>query len=469
MNERIGFRRLTMGLAILFVAASAAVAAAEDQAAELYRQAEEALSEEDYRQAAAKFMDVFLEHRSSAYAEDALYWHAFALYRIGRTEDLHGAAEALKLQQNQYPDAAIYGDAAGLLARIKGELAKRGDADARHWVERRTFEFEFQDDTGWDETWDPPQAPPLPGFDPPGPLRNTTHRDLERENDVRIAALSALAQMDPGRALPVIRKVLGRRDDDSAALRTQAVFLLTRLDAPEAGEILIDTAKNDPSRRVRADALLGLSSVSDDASVDTIEEVVRTSGDLEIQQMAVVALHHSPHPRAVNLLRQFAADDTLPVETRAAAVRALAERRSSEDLVLLQGLYDSSAAESLKDHLILAIGRYRTEASRRWLLERVRDEREPASFREMALGMMVDDREILTRDLVEVYDTVPNRGIRRTAIRVLSRKKDSTAIAKLLEIARDERDDELRLEAILALSHSDDPRAVEILENIIGE
>ena len=60
--------------------------AAQDPADSLYRAARRALNRNDYNGAAAQFRSISRRFPRSAYAGDALYWEAFALYRAGGTE-----------------------------------------------------------------------------------------------------------------------------------------------------------------------------------------------------------------------------------------------------------------------------------------------------------------------------------------------------------------------------------------------
>jgi hypothetical protein len=107
-----------------------------DPADSLYRAARQALDRRDYSRAAELFARVPSRFPRSAYAGDAYYWNAFALYRIGGTSQLHAALDALDAQRGSHPKAATRGDAQALERRIEGELARRGDQDAAIRVAR---------------------------------------------------------------------------------------------------------------------------------------------------------------------------------------------------------------------------------------------------------------------------------------------------------------------------------------------
>ena len=76
-----------------------------DPADSLYRQARELLNRGSYKRAAALFEEITRRHPTSAYAGDALYWRAFALYRSGGDDDLREALVALEAQRARYPRA----------------------------------------------------------------------------------------------------------------------------------------------------------------------------------------------------------------------------------------------------------------------------------------------------------------------------------------------------------------------------
>src|SRR3984893_5721244 len=97
-----------------------------DPADSLYRLAREALSRGDYKRAAEIFHRIPERYPQSAYAGQALYYEAFALYRSGGDDDLSTARDRLNQLKERYP-AIAKKDGAPLLTRVCGDLAKRGD------------------------------------------------------------------------------------------------------------------------------------------------------------------------------------------------------------------------------------------------------------------------------------------------------------------------------------------------------
>src|SRR5207249_5695941 len=91
------------------------------------------------------------------------------------------------------------------------------------------------------------------------------------EDDVRVAALNGLLQMDAANALPILKKVLARRDPCSAGLRRKAVFIVSQKHGGETEDILLDVARNDPDSEVRQQAVFWLSQVGSDRAVTALD------------------------------------------------------------------------------------------------------------------------------------------------------------------------------------------------------
>ena len=78
--------------------------------------------------------------------------------------------------------------------------------------------------------------------------------------------------------------------------------------------------------------------------------------------------------------------------------------------------------------------------------------------------------DLSTTDLLEVYNSMPDDPeLRKHMLIVLGqRMDDESAVTHLLQIARTEKDPEIRRTALFWLSQSDDPRVTEMLEELLG-
>jgi HEAT repeat protein len=408
---------------------------AQDPADPLYRQAREALNRRDYAVAARLFQRIRQEHPSSRYTPDSMYWEAFARYRTGGMGEMRTALGALDAQRARYPRATTRRDADELATRIRGELARRGDSGAARQVERSAVRA----------------------------ARSGT--SCGEADDTQVAALNALSQMDAGRGLPVLERVLARRDECSAELREKAVFMVSRQGTAESETILMRVARNDPSPRVREQAVFWLSSMGTERSLQFIEEILRTSGDMELRDKALFALSRHPNPRAQAALRSYAEASGSPDELREKAIFWIGQRGTPESATYLRGLFGRLTDAEMKQKLLHSISR--TRGSERWLLGVAGDASQPEEVRKQAL-FWAGRSGVPTSELAAAYDALRDREMREQVIFVLSQRGDAAAVDKLIAIARRDPDSELRQKAVFWLGRSRDPRAAQALGEIIG-
>src|SRR5687767_13612397 len=378
-----------------------------DPADTLYQQARAALNRGDNRQAARLFHRIVEEEPDSEYAPDALYWQAFALYRVGGNDALREALSALDQQREEYPDAATRGDADALAVRIRGALAQGGDADAAQAL----YEVAGEAESGYEvEAGDCP----------------------DEENDVRVAALNALMEMDPERALPVLEKVLARRDACSATLREKAVFIVADGESLRATDILLEVARTDPDPEVRGHAVFWLSEVDDERAVDALEQILLESQDNDLREKALFALSENDSERAGQILRRYALDSSQPEEVREKALFWYAESQSGGDVAFLRELFQRVESESLKQQVLFAASETGDPESIEWLMEIASDAGQQIEIRKQALFWAGDAGEgTVEPRLLALYDDMAEPELKNQLLFVYSELDSPAAIDKL--------------------------------------
>lgn len=422
--------------------------AAQDPADSLYRAARRALNRNDYNGAAAQFHAISRRFPRSAYAGDALYWEAFALYRAGGIDNLRAARAVLTQQAQRYATAGTResGDAATLAARIDGELARRGDAEAS----ARTT------------------AQATAAASAPARGQTGACPDADDEDDPRVAALNALLQMDAENALPILKRVLERRDACSVGLRRKAVFLVSQKKGADTEAILLDVVRNDPDGEVREQAVFWLSQVPSERTAVLLDSLLRSSTDRQIQEKALFALSQHRSERGGDALRAYVQRTDAPMELREQAIFWLGQRRSEETATFLRDMYARLTERQLREKIVFSLSQQRSAENARWLLERARDASEDLELRKQALFWAGQGGAPIA-DLVGIYDQMPDREMREQLIFVYSQRKDPAAVDKMFDIARRDPDRELRTRAIFWLGQSKDPRVMQFLSDLINE
>jgi TolA-binding protein len=273
---------------------------ADDPADSLYRAAREQLNRGDYRTAAKSFALIVDRYPKSTYAADAMYWQAYAYYSIGEQAQLRDALRVLDQQRQRYPKAATRGDADALSVRIRGALARQGDASSAEVIAQAAKGA-------------PEQQCSRSGDD----------------DDERAAAMNALLQMNAESAVPILKQVLAKRDACSAGLREKALFLISQKRTAETEDIMLGVMKNDPSREVRKKAVFWLGQVNTDKAADALAQMLSSSTvDDEIKEQAVFALMQQHTARGQAAVRAIAQDPKASDGVREKAVFWLGQQRS---------------------------------------------------------------------------------------------------------------------------------------------
>ena len=381
-----------------FVTVPRAAWAEADPADSLYRAARRALSQKEYDTAARTFDAIVARFPRSEYAPDALYWKGFALYRNGSLDD---AAAALEAQAKRYPQATTRGDASALLIQIKGQLARRGDASAQADVTRAASQS-------------------VRGCD-----------DMETQ----MAALDALQQMDAERVLPLLRRVLARRDSCSKTLRKNALFVLAQRTGGDRERILLDVAKTDPDAGVRNDAVFHLQQATSESADAALEDLLLHGDDASLRKNAIFALAQHRSDRARNILRAFALSDAAPIALRNDAVFHLAQGQGAD--------------------------------ASRWLASLVTNANQPEELRKNALFHLAQHKADGRDELIDLYDKV-SPSLKREVIFHIAQRGDAASLDKLIAIAKSDPTAALRKEALFHIGQSKDPRALKALDEMVN-
>src|SRR5690348_561788 len=204
-----------------------------------------------------------------------------------------------------------------------------------------------------------------------------------------------------------------------------------------------------------------------DAPVSALEDILRTSDDERIQRSAVRALMSSDSPRARSSVRALLdrpdAPETLRIQVLDAYTR---DHGTPDDADYLRALYTHAESERFKTALIGAIARIGGKENQDWLAGLVRNPNESAQLRSTALQRL-SRSDIPIADLARMYDAADSRSLRVQLLSSLATRKEPEATDKLIDVARNSTDPEMRRQAIYYLSRRNDPRATRLLMELI--
>jgi HEAT repeat protein/TolA-binding protein len=417
-----------------------------DPADSVYRLARESLNRGEYRRAAQLFNEVTRRFASSGYAQHSAYWEAFARYRLGTTEELKVALQILEGKGEFKFDPSGLSresgtDVPSLRARILGTLASRGDRAASDALRQ--------------------QAAVSGGCD-------------REEVSVRAEALAALGQMDMNAALPTVRKVLANRDECTVELRRRALYLLGREAVEGRLPLMQDVARNDPDAGIRGEAWSLIGRVGGDQAIPMLEEALRTANDERTQRSAINALGNIDSERARVAVRAIIERADAPERVRYDAILTLGRTRNermptAEELAYLRQLYGKVEAQKLREAVLVAASRVPTAENQAFLMGIVRNQNESASLRSSALQRLVQHDSYKVNDIAKLYEIADARSLREQVLYALSRRNEPEAVDKMIDIARKDTDPQIRRTAISLLSRSKNPRAIQLLQEMIDK
>lgn len=413
-----------------------ATVVSDDPADSLYRAARAAMADGDYRRAAGLFRQIGTTYPKSTYAATALYYEAFALYRSGEAGDLRDALRALQRLNAADAQSATQADAATLKTRICSALARNGDEScAAHIVTQADSALGGCPSSGDD-------------------------------NDIRIAALNALLQMDSERALPILQKVLARRDACSVQLRRKAVFLVSQMQPPASTDLLIATARQDPDPEVREQAVFWMSQSHDPRVTGMLDSIVTHEGDRQVREKALFALSQQNDPRSLATLRRFAEQDGAPEDLREKAVFWIGQEHGDSSQAYLKQLFARTTNADLREKILFSISQ--ESGNSEWLLGVAADERQPDNVREKALFWAGQSGVPIPR-LLELLNRMHDSHLREQVVFALSQRKEPAAVDALMHIAKSDPDPEMRKKAVFWLGQSSDPRAGQFLQELVNQ
>jgi hypothetical protein len=399
-------RNLATGALLACLVWAAAPVRAED---DLYRAGQEALDEGRYEEAAATFER--LVAKGGADVDAGLYWQGYALAKAGRKSQ---AREPLDRLIAKHPKSEWVDDARALLVDLKAG-----------------------------------NEPVLANGDP-GPTDDD-------EEEMKLYALNSLMNTDSPRAVAVLEKFLAKKH--SRRLDEQAIFVLSQSDSPGALQLLAKIARGElrPDLRIKAIETLGLA--GDDESLRLLQSVYK-SGDAET--------------RATVLQAYFLADEAAPVLAAAREESDAELRRKAIEILGLMGegpalaeMYRAEAARggppAVRLKIIEALG-LAGDAST--LLTIARQDADPGVRAKAIESIAVFGEDDAPGALADLYRGATDR---QTKIKILESFIVCDCAAKLIEIARAEKDRDLRRKAIQVLSVMGSDEAADFLLEALDE
>jgi HEAT repeat protein len=416
-------------------------ASAEDAADSLYRLGRQAINDDNYEKAVAIFRQIVDKYPKAQTASDALYWRAWASYQLGRDrhnkEYFDQALQAIDQLQEKYPKATSLADARDLRTRVRTAQASLGDSRAAGDIASQAKQLS--------------QSTSCSGAD----------------DEMRMAALQGLMSMNATDALPILKQVLAQRDPCRVGLRKQAVYLLAQRRGDDVVGSLLEVARNDPNNEVQSDAVYWLSTTRSDRATAALDSILFQSRNTDLRNKAVYALSQVGTERASQALRRAAQDEKLPEDVRGQATYWLGNARLA-DLEFFRALYKSTRSSNVHGQIIQAVVGLRTPEATQWLIDMAKDKTLDSESRKNAIYWAGQQRSVDMDQLNTIYEQARgDNDVQTQVLYVYSQRKESTAVDKLMAIAKSDQNIEMRKQALYWLGQKNDPRIQQFIRDLI--
>jgi hypothetical protein len=394
----------------------------DEQFNKIFREGRDLIDKEEWKKASEKFNEIVCDCPGTKGVDAALYWLAFCYKKQNMRKQMD---ETLVRLLRSFPSSSWADDArvmqydqisttAGLVS--KATLLRTG--------QRLNFPSEINVNTIFS---------------------NSSQAPLDREDEIKLAAFQSLFSANPQRAISVIGEMLQK---DSKASETLKSMVIRTLRTPR-----FFTVRSSPG-----------------SSIYEVPAAVKADNQ------------YLPQIRET-LVKGYQTESS--VKVRSEIIYALASLNDDESNTYIAQLYSSEQNKELKKAIINSVSGshyysgwataarqpHSKKGNFEKLLEIIRTEKD-SELRRLALsnlrqftGWSAKDGVIET--LSQMYDSENDEEFKISIIRTFAATKKNEAAMKLLSIAKTDKSDKMRLEAIRSLNNSDNPEILKFLEDLI--
>ncbi|HEY2325081.1 MAG TPA: HEAT repeat domain-containing protein [Thermoanaerobaculia bacterium] len=367
-----------------------------------YEAATDALDDHEWRRAIALFTEV--ARMGGTHSDAAIYWAAYAKAKNGDRTD---ALATLVELQKAFPQSKYVEDA-------------------------KALEVEIRQNAG-----------------------EAVSPERESDDDVKLMAINGLLNSDPDRAIPILEGIL-HSPSQSSKMKDRALFVMSQTNSPRATEVLTRIAKDGTNRSLQSRALKYIGVMGGENSRKILEEVYRTTPDIEVKRTVLRSFMVSgDRTRLYGLAR-----NEQNAELRADAVRQLGVMGARNELA---DLYKSETVVAVKKNIIQAmfIG---GSADKLGKLARGETNPELRIAAIKSLGLVGGEHS--SAILKSLYESDQNADVRHAVISALFLHGDAKT---LVALGRAEKNPELRRSIVSKLSIMNSKDAADFLLDILNE
>jgi thioredoxin-like negative regulator of GroEL len=414
---------------------------------EKFRAGRDLIDRQEWARATEQFREAVEKNPDHKLVDAALYWLAFCYKKQKKIEE---ADVALNRLFKEFPTSSWVGDAQVMKTEILPFLRRIYDDSFNADKNPKFAQGQFSADLQAQVTGGTINKSGQNSSSADKPA-NTDRLPLARADEIKLAAFQSLLTADPRRAIETMGEVLKPDSNAGESLKREIlrVWRKSRLFASKTlvsdinqniggeefvsllRETLIKSFQSEKNLKIRIEIIYLLAGLADEQSLTYLKQLYATENHRDIKKDIINSFGSS-----ATVFYPFGSD--------------IAQKK--------KGGSDITREQTRKIELD-------------FLLELVRAEKD-AELRRLAFSNLRHFKnwlagapavEVLTR----LYDAEADQDFKLALVRAFAESKQSAAMRKLLDIAKNDQSDKLRLEAIYSLRTSKDPEVIKFLEDLI--
>jgi TolA-binding protein len=317
-----------------------------------------------YDQAISMFDRVIAQKGTRADA--ALYWKAFAQYRLSKSDDA--------------------------LATV-AELRK-SYAQSRYLIDARVLEADAKKANGQPLTLD------------------------VNDDEIKILAIQSLQNTDPARAVPLLENVL--KNTNTLKVKKQALFVLASNELPAAHAMLVSYAKGGGNPDLQVEAIRNLVSKRSPTTTAELMSIYDSTQDLDVRTAVVNALANAGDRGG--LIRVIGEPGAIDV--RRVAINRLGSDNMASPQDLMQ-IYQKEEDKALRQEIVRALGSIGAVDQ---LVQVAKTDKEPA-VRQQAIRSLGNQKSERTgQALIDLYAAQTDVETRKSIMSALSSQNNAEGL-----------------------------------------
>jgi HEAT repeat protein len=323
------------------------------------------LTQRQYDQAIVRFDRTISQ--KGAHADGALYWKAFAQFKLGKGQD---ALETIGALRKDFPQSRYLNDAKVLEADVK--------------------------------------KPAIGAID---------------DDEIKLLAIQGIQNSDPVRAAQLAEKLLA--STNSLQVKRRALYILALSDQPSAHELLLSYAKGNGNPDLQREAISYLATrrTKQPTTAADLRQIYESTTDANIKR-AIIDAYRTTGDKT-SLIAIASSGTPTPVDLRTRAISNLT------DLAAPQELWTLYQKEQDKDLRIAMVRAFSSMGAVDQLLQVAKTDKDPAVRQQAvrSLGSQKVDKTGTT--LVDMYGTEQDKDTKLAIIAALGNQNNDTGLVAI--------------------------------------